>query len=100
MSRFVGLRAKSSTKSRWNKNGDARHATLFLNFSVIYVRQHVACGARCESWHDWHGSVTKKMHRTVRKGEMRPACMKAPEVKHVALIVEASGSVRVCARRT
>src|SRR5438067_1768026 len=60
----------------------------------------LAAGPRGEGGHDRLGGVAEEPDGTVGEGEVRPAGVRAPEVEHVALVVEPPGAERVRPRRT
>src|SRR5262249_19229051 len=60
----------------------------------------LAAGARRQRRQNRRGGVAKEFYRTIRKKEMRPARMEAPEVKHVALVAQIARTEGIWAART
>src|SRR5437867_12577006 len=68
--------------------------------SIIVHAQVVAGGAGGQGGHDLGGGVGDKLHVAVGEDEVGAALVRAPEVKHVALVVEVAGAVAVRTGRT
>src|SRR5262249_49705674 len=80
---------------------DRSRATLNAPVSALIIihPEIIPPGARGQGRHRSHAGVRDELHVAVGEEEVGAAWVQAPEVEHVALVVEPAGSVLIRPRR-